>query len=198
MRSNSPRTSNSQATPGKAGSGIARRWKKGRSRPNIRDNFQPPPYSFRSAPEGPALCLDSQGSRVILGQSGGVSLAWQSPASDGISIRQKGRVPLVQLRIRTGNSTFWLLLGHAVHRAQAPDEIAGVDGDNLASGEKLSECVESDAVIGEIEDRRQHDSVGDIEIRIAGRQAAAFEDHRLGHGQFDDRQLFAVLIARAL
>ena len=38
----------------------------------------------------------------------------------------------------------------------------------------------------------------DIEIRVAGRQAAAFEDDGLRHRQFDNRQLAAVLVASSL
>ena len=34
-----------------------------------------------------------------------------------------------------------LLLGHAVHRAQSPNEVSRVDGDDFAGGEELRERV---------------------------------------------------------
>ncbi len=36
----------------------------------------------------------------------------------------------------------WLLLRHAVHRAQAPDEISGIDREDLALREQLRQRVE--------------------------------------------------------
>jgi hypothetical protein len=46
-----------------------------------------------------------------------------------------------------------LLLGHAVHGAEAPDQVSGVDGHYLAGGEELSQSVEGDAVVRVVEDR---------------------------------------------
>ena len=75
-----------------------------------------------------------------------------------------------------------LLLGHAVHCAQAPDEISGIDGDDLAGGKQVRQRVKRDAVVGAIEDRREHDSVRDVEVGVAGGKATAFEDTGCGMG----------------
>ena len=83
----------------------------------------------------------------------------------------------------------WLLLCHAVHRAQAPDEISRIDGDDLPRREEFGESIEGDAIVCAIENWGEYDSVGNVEIRIARWQTAAFEHHRLGHGKFDYRQL---------
>ena len=62
------------------------------------------------------------------------------------------------------------------------------------SGKRSAQDVERDAVVGIVEDRDQHDAVGDIEIAVAGGQAAAFKDNGAGHGEFDDRERLAVLV----
>lgn len=79
-----------------------------------------------------------------------------------------------------------MLLGHAVHGAEAPDEIPGIDGDNFAGGKKLGQRVEGDAIVGAIENGREHDTIRDIEIGIAGGQAAAFKNNGLRHGEIDN------------
>src|SRR5580658_401404 len=91
-----------------------------------------------------------------------------------------------------------LLLRHAVHRTQTPDEVSGIDGHNLAGREQLNQCVERDAVVRAIEDRSKYDSVGDVKVSVTGRKAPAFEDDGLRHGQLDHRQLPAILVARGL
>ncbi len=55
-------------------------------------------------------------------------------------------------------------------------------------GKQLRERVQRDAVVRVVESRHQHQAVGDIEIRVAGRQALAIEIDRLGHGQRDHAQ----------
>ena len=66
----------------------------------------------------------------------------------------------------------------------------------IRAGEQFRECVERHAVIGIVEDRDQNDSIGDIEIRVARRQAAAFEYDWTRHRNFDHVQALAILIAR--
>ena len=91
-----------------------------------------------------------------------------------------------------------LLLRHAVHSAESPNEVARINRDYFARGEQRGQCVERDAVVGIVEDRREHDAVGDVEICVACRQASLFEDDCAGHGKFDDVQRLAGLIARGL
>ena len=62
-----------------------------------------------------------------------------------------------------------LLLGHAMHSAQAPDEVAGVDRDDFAGREKFGQRVKSGAIVRAVEDWRQDDTVGDVEVGIARR-----------------------------
>ena len=91
-----------------------------------------------------------------------------------------------------------MLLGHAVHGAESPDEISGIDGHDLALGEGLSESVERSAVVWTIEDRDKHDIIRDIEICITGGQAASLENYRLRHGNFDDLKRLPRVIPGAL
>src|SRR5579864_6249043 len=91
-----------------------------------------------------------------------------------------------------------LLLRHAVHRAQAPDEVSRINRDDFSGWEKMSQGIERNAIVRAIEYRSQHDSIGDVEISVAGGKASALEDDRLRHGKFDDSELFAVLIAGRL
>src|SRR5260370_23501637 len=68
-----------------------------------------------------------------------------------------------------------VLLGHAVERAQAQHQIAAVNGSPAMVRKSASQCVQSSAVIGVVERGHQHQAVGDIEIRIARRQALSLE-----------------------
>src|ERR1700722_3291575 len=92
----------------------------------------------------------------------------------------------------------WLLLGHAVHGAESPDHVARIDRDDLPRREQVCQRVQSDAVIGIVEDWHQHDAVCDVKIGVAGRKASLLEDHRTRHGKFDNVEGLAGLIARAL
>ena len=89
----------------------------------------------------------------------------------------------------------WLLLRHAVYGAESPDEVAGIDRDNLSRGEQRSQRVQGDAVVGIVEHWREHDAVRDVEIGVAGWQASLLEDDRSGHGEFNNVQRLAGLIA---
>ena len=84
---------------------------------------------------------------------------------------------------------------HAVHGAESPDQIAGIDGDDFARGEQFRQRVQSDAVVGIIEDGDEDNAVRNIEVRVAGGKAALLEDHGTRHGKFGDGQGLAVLIA---
>ena len=66
------------------------------------------------------------------------------------------------------------------------------------SGKRLGQDIEGDAVGRIIECRDEHQSVGDVEVGIAGRQPLALEDNRPGHGQLDDAERLSVLVARRL
>ena len=81
-----------------------------------------------------------------------------------------------------------------MHCPETPDQIPGVDADDVAIGEEVCEDIERHTIIGIVEDRDENNSVGDVEVSIAGGQAAALEDHRTRHRQFDHTQWFAILI----
>ncbi len=91
-----------------------------------------------------------------------------------------------------------LLLGHAMQRAESPDQIDAVDADDLAIGKQLGQNVQRHAVVGIMKCRHQHQPIGDIEIRIAGGQALAAKDDGARQRQFDDRELLSVQRARGL
>src|ERR1700687_5814066 len=81
-----------------------------------------------------------------------------------------------------------------MHRAEAPDQVSGIYSRDVTVGKQVSQNVQCDAVVGIVEDRRQHDAVGDVEVGIAGGQAASFKNDGYGHGEFYDSQGLAVLI----
>jgi len=85
-----------------------------------------------------------------------------------------------------------------VHRSQAPNEVSGIDGNDFAGREELRQRIESDPIVGTIEDRGEHDSVGNVKVGVAGWQAAAFEDYGLRHGHFDHGELLPILITGSL
>ena len=88
-----------------------------------------------------------------------------------------------------------LLLGEAVEGAEAPDEIDGVDADDVAGGEAGGEGVEGVAVVWVVEGGDEDALVGDVEVGVAGWQALALEDDRGGHGEFDDMERVAPQVA---
>src|SRR5579885_2791254 len=87
-----------------------------------------------------------------------------------------------------------LLLCHAVHRAKAPNEIAGVNPNYIALRKQVSERIERKAVVGIIEDGHQNQSIRDVEISVACRQTSPIEVDRRRHRQFNNRQSLAMLI----
>ena len=66
------------------------------------------------------------------------------------------------------------------------------------SGKSCGQGVERLAVGGVVEGRDEHQTVGDVEVGVAGRQPLAVEDDRLGHRQRDDAERLAVLVAGLL
>ena len=88
-----------------------------------------------------------------------------------------------------------LLLGHAVERAEAPDEVGAVDAGDGAVGEAVGEGVEGDAVVGVVEGGDEDEVVGDVEVGVAGGEALAFEDDGCGHGEGADFEGLAVEVA---
>jgi hypothetical protein len=78
-----------------------------------------------------------------------------------------------------------------VEGAEAPDEVDGVDADDLAGGEASGDGVEGDAVVGIVEGGDKDKRVGDVEVGVAGGQALAFEDDGRGHGEGNDLEWLA-------
>ena len=91
-----------------------------------------------------------------------------------------------------------LLLRHAVHGAESPDQVAGIDRDDFAPGERVASVFRAMRSLGSLKTGTEHDAVRDVEIGVAGGQASALEDDRPGHGKFDDGERLAVLIAGGL
>ena len=85
----------------------------------------------------------------------------------------------------------WLLLGEAVEGAEAPDEVDGVDADDLAGGEAGGDGVEGDAVVGVVEGGDEDERVGDGEVGVAGGETPAMEVDGRGHGEGDDLEWLA-------
>ncbi len=82
------------------------------------------------------------------------------------------------------------MLSHAVEGAEAPDEVAAVDGDDGAVFELVFEDGEGAGVVGIIEDGDEDCSIGDVEVGVAGGEALAFEVNGLGEWKFDDVEGF--------
>ena len=57
-----------------------------------------------------------------------------------------------------------------------------MDADDLPPGEEPRQGVEGDSVVRIVEGRHEHKIVGDVEIRVAGRQALAVEMAGAGMG----------------
>src|SRR4029077_6807217 len=85
-----------------------------------------------------------------------------------------------------------------MHGAKTPYEISRVDGDDFALRKKLRQGVQRDTVVGTIENRRENDSVSNVEISVACGKSAAFEDNWLRHGDLYNIEGPAVLIASGL
>src|SRR5262249_3011751 len=85
-----------------------------------------------------------------------------------------------------------LLLRHAVEGPKPPNQVAGVDRDDLAKGKSPGQRVKSDPIVGIVEDRNEYAAVGYIEICIAGREPALFEDYRRRHWKLDNIQSPAI------
>src|SRR6185437_4431445 len=84
-----------------------------------------------------------------------------------------------------------LLLGHAVEGAEAPDEVNAVHADDVTAGKNLSENVESKPVVGVVKGGNKDQVVGEVEIRVAGRDTLVAEDNGARHGQLADGELLA-------
>jgi len=91
-----------------------------------------------------------------------------------------------------------LLLGEAVEGAESPDEVDGVDADDVASGKAGGDGVEGDAVLRVVEGGDEDERVGDVEVGVAGGESLAFEDDGRGHGQGEDAEGLAVEIAEGV
>ena len=75
--------------------------------------------------------------------------------------------------------------------AEAPDEVGGVDADDLAGGEAGGDDVEGAAVVGVVEGGDEDERVGDGEVGVAGGEAPALEVDGRGHGEGDDLEWLA-------
>ena len=60
---------------------------------------------------------------------------------------------------------------------------------------KVSENIERDAIVGIVEGRHQHQSIGDVKIGVAGGQPLSAKDNGAGKRQFDDLQLASLKIS---
>ena len=89
-------------------------------------------------------------------------------------------------------------MGHAMDRAEAEDEVAAGNGDDLAIGEQAGEGGEGDAVIWVAEGGDEDDAVGDVKIGVACGKALAGEKYWLGHGEGFDAQGLAGFIFHLL
>jgi hypothetical protein len=133
---------------------------------------------------GPTLAFSSE-SRLQYSGSSAVSAKWQT-AFSRLSDLLWANLDILQL---IGG----FLLGHAVKRSQAPDEVNRVDTYDSAFGEKLAQDTESNAVIRVVESWDEDAVVGDVEVSVTGRQPLSFEYQGSWHRQKDYFGTTAVL-----
>src|SRR5260370_25083721 len=91
-----------------------------------------------------------------------------------------------------------LLLGHAMQRAEAEDQVAAGDADNFAAGEEAREGVEGDAIAGVVEGGDDDEFVGNVKIGVAGGQTLVIEIDWRGDGESFDAERPAVEVLRGL
>ena len=94
----------------------------------------------------------------------------------------------------TGSLTLrnsWLLLGEAVESAEAPDEFAAIDRDDLAGGEGLVERGDGPGIVLAAIDRKEDGGVRDIEICVARGEALALAFHAGWHGERENMKRLA-------
>ena len=70
-----------------------------------------------------------------------------------------------------------------------------MNSDDLSIGETCGEDVEGVPVVGVVEGGDEDALVGDVEVRIARREALAVEDDGGRHGELDDLEGFALGVA---
>jgi len=75
-----------------------------------------------------------------------------------------------------------------VERTQTPNQFHGIHPDNAVIWELVLENVQRVLVIRIPIGRHQHQTIGDVEVRVAGRKALAFMLQVTRHGQFHDAQ----------
>jgi len=79
-----------------------------------------------------------------------------------------------------------LLLGQAVQRAQAPDEVDGVDAGHRAVGDEIGEQADGGPIRRIVEGGHDHGRIGDVEVCVARGQPLAGKRRRGRHGQGHD------------
>src|SRR5581483_464876 len=87
--------------------------------------------------------------------------------------------------IPSAGSSRRLLLGQAMQGALPPDEIAGVNADDVAAGKQLREDAQRVAIARVVERRHQYGAVRDVEVGIAAGQPLAVHELRGGKGKAD-------------
>src|SRR5688572_9140428 len=106
-----------------------------------------------SAPPSPSRRIDSSDRSVIF--TGVPSVYRASPG--------RGRDALAEPEVqgaRRWSAPSRLLLGEAVQRAEPPDEVDGVDPDDLPRREELGERVQRHPVVAVVERRDDDDIIG--------------------------------------
>ena len=85
-----------------------------------------------------------------------------------------------------------------MQRAEAQDQIHGVNAHDGAVLEQLAQNAERHAVVRVVEGGDDDGGVADVKIRVAGGQPHFVEEERRWHGQFHDFGLAAVFEAQVL
>jgi len=85
-----------------------------------------------------------------------------------------------------------LLLCHAVLRAEPPDEVDCINADDLTIRKKLGENSQGNSIVRIVKCGDKDQSVGDVEVCIAGRESLVPEDYGSRQRQFNDRELFSL------
>ena len=71
-----------------------------------------------------------------------------------------------------------------------------MNANHLATGKKLRQNIQRDAIVGIVEGWHEYEAVGDVEICVAGWHALGAKNNRPRHGQLNDGELLALWSAR--
>src|SRR4051812_35729468 len=92
--------------------------------------------------------------------------------------------------------SFRLLLGQTMNRTEAPDQLDTIDADYFVLGQVFLQDLHSTPIVLPMPiGRHEQRTVDEIEVDIRCRQPLTIVLDYAGHGDFDDLERLAILIA---